>query len=71
MVALVVQALGEDVVKEAFPDAVIVRPSDIYGNEDRFLKYYARLRLLPFGMVPVLRRGEGVMKRPVFVSWVT
>ncbi len=61
------QAFGEDVVKEAFPDAVIVRPSDIYGHEDRFLRYYASLRIFPFGLIPVLDHGVGITKRPVYV----
>jgi len=55
-------------VKEAFPKAVIIRPSDIYGYEDRFLRYYAGLRAIPFGIIPVLNRGVDVMKRPVHVS---
>ena len=55
-------------MKEAFPEAVIVRPSDIYGYEDRFLRYYAGLRVIPFGIIPVLKRGVDVMKKPVHVS---
>lgn len=55
-------------VREAFPDAVIVRPADVYGPEDRLLRFYARLKFFPFGVIPVLRGGEGVVKRPVHVS---
>lgn len=29
---------GELAVREEFPDATIIRASDIYGSEDRFLK---------------------------------
>lgn len=57
-------------VREAFPDAVIVRPADVYGPEDRLLRFYARLKFFPFGVIPVLRGGEGVVKRPVHVSQV-
>ena len=62
------QAFGEEAVRDAFPDATIVRPADVYGHEDRFLRYYANLRVFPFGMIPMLRRGYDVIKRPVYVS---
>lgn len=35
------KAEGEEAVKEIFPTATIVRPSAIYGYEDRFLKNMA------------------------------
>ena len=62
------QAYGEEVVKEAFPGATIVRPADIYGHEDRFLSYYASLRVYPFNLVPILGRGNDTKKWPVYVS---
>ena len=62
------QAFGEEVVRDIFPDVTIVRPADVYGHEDRFLRYYASLRIFPFGMIPLLKGGEGVVKRPVYVS---
>lgn len=34
------KAAGEEAVREAFPDATIVRPCDLYGPEDRFLNRY-------------------------------
>ncbi|WFD25964.1 Protein-lysine N-methyltransferase efm5 [Malassezia nana] len=35
------KAMGEDVVRKAFPGATIVRPASIYGEEDRFLNKMA------------------------------
>lgn len=29
---------GEQAVREEFPEAIIVRPSEIYGDMDRFFK---------------------------------
>ena len=62
------KAYGEEVVMDSFPTATIIRPSDTFGHEDRFLNYYASLRVFPFGMVPMWQGGEGVEKRPVYVS---
>lgn len=28
-------------MREAFPEATIIKPSDIFGREDRFLNYFA------------------------------
>ena len=65
---LFLQAFGEEAVKDAFPSATIVRPSDTYGHEDRFLNYYASLRVFPFGMVPVMKGAHEAEKMPVYVS---
>ena len=29
-------------MRDAFPEAIIIKPSDIFGREDRFLNYFAR-----------------------------
>lgn len=45
---------GEARVREAFPDATILRPSIVFGAEDQFLNRFARMiQLLP--AVPVVR----------------
>ena len=38
---VVTQAFGEEVVRECFPSAVVMRPADVFGKEDRLLNYYA------------------------------
>ena len=55
-------------MRKAFPNATIVRPAEMFGHEDRFLRYYASLRFFPFGMIPLLNGGRDVYKRPVYVS---
>jgi uncharacterized protein YbjT (DUF2867 family) len=62
------KARGEELVKEAFPTATIVRPADVYGHEDRFLSFYASLRGFPFHLIPVLDRGNLTHKLPVYVG---
>ena len=45
---------GELAVREAFPNATIIRPSIVFGPEDNFVNRFARMaRLLP--VVPVIR----------------
>ncbi|XP_060548635.1 NADH dehydrogenase [ubiquinone] 1 alpha subcomplex subunit 9, mitochondrial [Pantherophis guttatus] len=59
------KAEGEKVVREEFPDAIIMKPSDIYGREDRFLNSYAEMRR--FGGVPMIGFGKKTVKQPVYV----
>lgn len=62
------KAHGEDAVREAFPEATIIRPGPTFGHEDRFLHYYASLRVFPFGMIPLLGGGVKTNKMPVYVA---
>jgi len=43
------KAIGEELVREAYPDATILRPATIFGDEDKFLNRIAKLsQTLPF-----------------------
>ncbi|KAF0550659.1 putative NADH2 dehydrogenase 40K chain [Gigaspora margarita] len=55
------KALGEEAVKKEFPDATIVRPSTIFGQEDRFLTRYASTK---YGYIV---NGGRTKVRPVHV----
>ncbi|KAK9399336.1 NADH dehydrogenase [Crotalus adamanteus] len=59
------KAEGEKVVRAEFPDAIIMKPSDVYGREDRFLNYYAGMR--QFVGVPIVGFGKKTVKQPVYV----
>lgn len=59
------KALGEAAVLEQFPDAVILRPSVIFGPEDGFFNRFAAMtRLGPF--LPVV--GAETRFQPVYVG---
>jgi len=59
------KALGEAAVTEAFPGAVILRPSVIFGTEDQFFNRFAGMaRLGP--ILPVV--GAGTRFQPVYVD---
>lgn len=59
---------GEQAVKEEFEDAVIIRPSEIYGESDRFLFYYASDFRRGLRFIPLWRKGEMTIKMPVHQS---
>ena len=59
---------GEQAVREEFPEAVIFRPADIYGQEDRFLTAYASNWRHQLKGLPLWKKGEETVKQPVFVS---
>uniref|UniRef100_A0A3P8W5C7 NADH dehydrogenase [ubiquinone] 1 alpha subcomplex subunit 9, mitochondrial n=1 Tax=Cynoglossus semilaevis TaxID=244447 RepID=A0A3P8W5C7_CYNSE len=59
------KAVGEHAVREEFPDAVILKPSDMFGKEDNFLNYFA---ISWFGdTVPMIDLGKKTVKEPVYV----
>lgn len=56
---------GEAAVRDAFPSATILRPSVVFGREDKFVNRFADLiRLLP--IVPVI--GGAAKFQPVYVG---
>lgn len=59
---------GELAIREEYPDATIIRPADIYGQEDRFLRYYANILRRQFRGVPLWHNGERTFKQPIHVS---
>lgn len=59
---------GELAVREEFPAATIIRPADIYGQEDRFLRYYAHVWRRQLRAMPLWNKGEKTVKQPVYVS---
>ncbi|HVY15095.1 MAG TPA: complex I NDUFA9 subunit family protein, partial [Rhodopila sp.] len=55
---------GEQAVSAAFPNATILRPSLVFGLEDRFFNRFAEIaRMLPF--MPVI--SGGTRMQPVYV----
>lgn len=60
------KAVGEAAVREEFPDAIILKPSEMFGREDRFFNHFANLRW--FGSaVPLISMGKKTVKQPVHV----
>jgi uncharacterized protein YbjT (DUF2867 family) len=59
------KALGEDAVQANFPDAVILRPSVIFGAEDQFFNKFAKMAA---GMPVVNIAGGNTLFQPVYVD---
>ncbi|KAL0883801.1 hypothetical protein ABMA27_015891 [Loxostege sticticalis] len=59
---------GEQAVKEEFPTATIIRASDIYGSEDRFLRAFASQWRVHGQLLPLYKNGMATIKQPVYVS---
>ena len=59
------KAAGEAAVRAAFPTATIIRPSIIFGQEDRFLNRFAEM-IARLPVVPVI--GADTKFQPVYVA---
>ncbi|XP_043462053.1 NADH dehydrogenase [ubiquinone] 1 alpha subcomplex subunit 9, mitochondrial [Leptopilina heterotoma] len=60
---------GELAVRQEFPEATIIRPADVYGQEDRFLMlYHNRWRHHLIHGVPLYKKGEVTEKQPVWIG---
>ena len=56
---------GEQAVKEVYPWATIVRPTQLFGTEDKFLHFYANMAKT-YGIVPLIEDGQA-LTQPVWV----
>jgi uncharacterized protein YbjT (DUF2867 family) len=59
------RAQGEQSLRETFPDAIVVRPSVMFGVDDAFLSTLTGVSRLP--VVPIFGRGDTRLQ-PVFVG---
>jgi uncharacterized protein YbjT (DUF2867 family) len=60
------KAAGEDAVREVFPDAVVVRPSIVFGPVDGFFERFASMAQIS-PVLPLIGRGR-TRFQPVFVG---
>uniref|UniRef100_A0A8R1XQS5 NADH dehydrogenase [ubiquinone] 1 alpha subcomplex subunit 9, mitochondrial n=1 Tax=Onchocerca volvulus TaxID=6282 RepID=A0A8R1XQS5_ONCVO len=70
---LLTKGLGEEVVREEFPSATIIRPSMMYGgNYDAFINYFLAIQRIPHrSVIYVYKKGEHTYKMPIWVGDVS
>ncbi|KAJ8867340.1 hypothetical protein PR048_031141, partial [Dryococelus australis] len=59
---------GEQAVREEFPDAIIIKPGVIYGQEDRFIRSYTYFWRRQIRAMPLWLKGEQTVRQPVYVA---
>ncbi|XP_042902005.1 NADH dehydrogenase [ubiquinone] 1 alpha subcomplex subunit 9, mitochondrial isoform X2 [Parasteatoda tepidariorum] len=59
---------GEQAVREEFPDAIIFRPSDMWGQQDSFIYYYNNIARRTWRAMSLWKKGVGIIKQPVYGS---
>jgi len=60
--------VGEDAVRAEYADATIIRPSWVFGNEDRFFNRIAFMHMMPtLPGDPLINDGKAKF-RPVYIS---
>lgn len=57
---------GESCVRRIFPESTIVRPSQLFGHEDRLMNLIGVFSAIPFGY-PVVNHGKA-MRYPLYVG---
>ncbi|XP_035221421.1 LOW QUALITY PROTEIN: NADH dehydrogenase [ubiquinone] 1 alpha subcomplex subunit 9, mitochondrial-like, partial [Stegodyphus dumicola] len=62
---------GEKAVREEFPEAIIFRPSDMWGQQDNFLNYYMNITRRTWRTMSLWKRGKNIIKQPVYYSDVS
>ena len=59
---------GENVIKENFPEAIILKPSVVFGEDDNFINFFNQLSIF-FPILPIMGTPKIYLKRkylPVF-----
>ena len=57
---------GELAVREEFPEAIIFRPSRMFGFKDYLLNFYYQRKNFLYKKMPLWNKGYGIYKQPVF-----
>ena len=60
------RAEGEAAVREFYPDAIVIRPSIVFGPEDRFINRFATMARMAPAVLPVI--APNTLFQPVYVA---